>query len=128
MSRLPLRVRLTRFFALAMAVVLAGVGAFVYVRLERSLPEQIDELHRAGTTLVVALFYDNKVAVLTGDYLFARASEVTASLGPEATRVLARAVARLTQGAADALNAAFGTTAFRAGLVIGTATVTAAGA
>ena len=42
--------------------------------------------------------YDNKVAVLTGDYLFARASEVTASLGSEATRVLARAIARLTQG------------------------------
>jgi heptaprenyl diphosphate synthase len=42
--------------------------------------------------------YDNKVAVLTGDYLFARASEVTAGLGTEATRVLARAIARLTQG------------------------------
>lgn len=42
--------------------------------------------------------FDNKVAVLTGDYLFARASEVTASLGSEATRVLARAIARLTQG------------------------------
>jgi heptaprenyl diphosphate synthase len=38
------------------------------------------------------------VAVLTGDYLFARASEVTADLGTEATRVLARAIARLTQG------------------------------
>jgi heptaprenyl diphosphate synthase len=36
--------------------------------------------------------------VLTGDYLFARASEVTAGLGTEATRVLARAIARLTQG------------------------------
>jgi heptaprenyl diphosphate synthase len=42
--------------------------------------------------------YDNKVAVLCGDYLFARASEVTAELGTEATRVLARAIARLTQG------------------------------
>jgi heptaprenyl diphosphate synthase len=42
--------------------------------------------------------YDNKVAVLTGDYLFARASEVTAGLGSEATRVLARAIARLAQG------------------------------
>jgi heptaprenyl diphosphate synthase len=42
--------------------------------------------------------YDNKVAVLTGDYLFARASEVTAGLGSEATRVLARAIARLVQG------------------------------
>jgi heptaprenyl diphosphate synthase len=42
--------------------------------------------------------YDNKVAVLTGDYLFARASEVTAGLGTEPTRVLARAIARLVQG------------------------------
>jgi heptaprenyl diphosphate synthase len=42
--------------------------------------------------------YDNKVAVLTGDYLFARASEVTAGLGTEATRVLAHAIARLVQG------------------------------
>ena len=42
--------------------------------------------------------YDNKVSILTGDYLFARASEVTAELGSEATRVLARAIARLTQG------------------------------
>jgi heptaprenyl diphosphate synthase len=42
--------------------------------------------------------YGNKVAVLTGDYLFARASEVTAGLGTEATRVLARAIARLAQG------------------------------
>jgi heptaprenyl diphosphate synthase len=42
--------------------------------------------------------YDNKVSILTGDYLFARASEVTAELGTEATRVLARAIARLVQG------------------------------
>ncbi len=35
--------------------------------------------------------------------------------------------AALTQGAADALNAAFGTTAFTAGLVLGTATVDARG-
>ena len=36
-------------------------------------------------------------------------------------------VAKLTQGAADALNAAFGTTAFAGGLVLGTATVSATG-
>jgi hypothetical protein len=36
-------------------------------------------------------------------------------------------VAALTQAAADALNAAFATTAFSAGLVIGTATVDARG-
>ena len=42
--------------------------------------------------------FDNKVSILTGDYLFARASEVTAGLGTEATRVLARAIARLVEG------------------------------
>jgi len=36
-------------------------------------------------------------------------------------------VAKLTQGAADALNQAFGTTAFTGGLVLGRATVTASG-
>ena len=40
---------------------------------------------------------------------------------------LAGVSAKLTQGAADALNAAFGTTAFAGGLVLGTATVTATG-
>ncbi len=43
MSRLPIRVRLTLVFALAMAVVLTAVGAFVYLRLSDSLVEQIDE-------------------------------------------------------------------------------------
>ena len=42
--------------------------------------------------------YDNKVAILTGDYLFARASDVTADLGTEPTRVLARAIGRVVQG------------------------------
>jgi hypothetical protein len=41
---------------------------------------------------------------------------------------LAGVTAKLTQGAADALNAAFGTTAFSAGLVLGRATVVAEGA
>ena len=40
---------------------------------------------------------------------------------------LAGITAKLTQGAADALNAAFGTTAFAGGLVLGQATVNAAG-
>ena len=52
MSRLPIRLRLTLLFALAMAVVLAAVGAFVYVRLERSLTEQIDESLEARAALL----------------------------------------------------------------------------
>ena len=43
MSRLPIRVRLTLAFALAMAVVLAATGAFLYMRLQSSLDEAIDE-------------------------------------------------------------------------------------
>jgi heavy metal sensor kinase len=41
MSRLPIRLRLTLVFAVVMAVVLAGLGVFLYVRLERSLDERI---------------------------------------------------------------------------------------
>jgi heptaprenyl diphosphate synthase len=42
--------------------------------------------------------WTNTVAILTGDYLFARASELTADLGAEATRVLARTIATLVEG------------------------------
>jgi heavy metal sensor kinase len=56
MSRLSLRLRLTLVFALAMAVVLAGVGAFLYVRLGDSLLEQLDEsLAARADTLAAAV-------------------------------------------------------------------------
>ena len=42
MSRLPIRLRLTLVFALAMAVVLSAFGAFVYVRLDRDLLASVD--------------------------------------------------------------------------------------
>jgi heptaprenyl diphosphate synthase len=42
--------------------------------------------------------WDNSVAVLTGDFLFARASRVLADLGPEAVRVQAEAFERLVTG------------------------------
>jgi heptaprenyl diphosphate synthase len=42
--------------------------------------------------------WDNTVAILTGDYLFARASDILADLGPEAVRIQARTFARLVQG------------------------------
>ena len=47
MSRLPLRLRLTLVFALAMALLLAGTGGFLYVRLRGTLDEQIDHALRA---------------------------------------------------------------------------------
>jgi heptaprenyl diphosphate synthase len=42
--------------------------------------------------------WDNSVAVLTGDFLFARASRTLADLGPEAVRIQAEAFERLVTG------------------------------
>ncbi|MBX6766632.1 MAG: polyprenyl synthetase family protein, partial [Actinomadura rubrobrunea] len=42
--------------------------------------------------------WSNTVAILTGDYLFARASDLLADLGPEAVRIQARSFARLVRG------------------------------
>jgi signal transduction histidine kinase len=43
MNRLPIRIRLTLGFALAMALVLAATGAFLYFRLQSSLDDAISE-------------------------------------------------------------------------------------
>jgi len=42
--------------------------------------------------------WDNSVAILTGDFLFARASDLLADLGPEAVRIQARTFERLVTG------------------------------
>ncbi|HET7173061.1 MAG TPA: polyprenyl synthetase family protein [Nocardioidaceae bacterium] len=42
--------------------------------------------------------WDNSVAILTGDFLFSRASDIVADLGPEAVRLQARTFARLVAG------------------------------
>ena len=41
MSRLPIRVRLTLVFAVVMTVVLAALGAFLYLRLGSTLDERV---------------------------------------------------------------------------------------
>ncbi len=42
--------------------------------------------------------WDNSVAILTGDYLFARASSILADLGTEAVRIQAETFSRLVRG------------------------------
>lgn len=42
--------------------------------------------------------WNNTIAILTGDWLFARSSEVLADLGPEAVRIQAQTFARLVEG------------------------------
>jgi heptaprenyl diphosphate synthase len=42
--------------------------------------------------------WDNHVAILTGDFLFAKSSELTAGLGADAVRIQAETFARLVEG------------------------------
>ncbi|MGH4014065.1 MAG: polyprenyl synthetase family protein [Pseudonocardiaceae bacterium] len=42
--------------------------------------------------------WDNTVAILTGDFLFAHASRLVADLGPDAVRIIARTFAKLVTG------------------------------
>ncbi len=42
--------------------------------------------------------WDNKVAILTGDFLFAHASRLVAGLGPDAVRIIAETFAELVTG------------------------------
>jgi hypothetical protein len=45
---MPLRIRLTLVFSLAMALVLAGVGWFAYARIATGLSRALDQQLRAG--------------------------------------------------------------------------------
>jgi heptaprenyl diphosphate synthase len=58
----------------------------------------IDEADARRGTPSVNARWDNTVAILTGDYLFARASELSADLGPDVCRLLARTIAILCDG------------------------------
>jgi heptaprenyl diphosphate synthase len=52
--------------------------------------------------------WDNTIAILTGDYLFARASELSADLGVEVTRIMARTIATLCEGQIREIQGAVG--------------------
>ena len=54
-ARVPVRVRLTLFFALVMAVVLAGAGALVYQRMSKTLNDAVEENLFARADDVTAL-------------------------------------------------------------------------
>jgi two-component system OmpR family sensor kinase len=55
MSRIPIRIRLTLFFAVAMAIVLAAVGLFVYLRVASDLDRALDKDLRARGEALSAL-------------------------------------------------------------------------
>jgi heavy metal sensor kinase len=55
LSRLPIRLRLTLAFALAISFVLAGTGLFLYLRVSSALDQTINQGLRARATDVAAL-------------------------------------------------------------------------
>lgn len=55
LSRLPIRVRVTLAFTAVMAVILAAIGLFLYLRLEAQLDESIDDTLRSRAGEVSAL-------------------------------------------------------------------------
>jgi heptaprenyl diphosphate synthase len=58
----------------------------------------MDEAHVRRGAASANTRWTNTVAILTGDYLFARASDLTAGLGTEATHLQSRTFARLVEG------------------------------
>ena len=54
MSRVPIRIRLTAAFALAMVLVLAAAGTFVYLRLADDLDESVDAALQSRAAAVLA--------------------------------------------------------------------------
>jgi heptaprenyl diphosphate synthase len=58
----------------------------------------IDEADSRRGTPSANTRWDNTVAILTGDYLFARASEISSELGTDVSRLLARTIATVCDG------------------------------
>ncbi|MBA2739569.1 MAG: polyprenyl synthetase family protein [Nocardioidaceae bacterium] len=98
----PLLVLLAAQFGVEDADAEAVVAAALVVELTHVATlyhdDVMDEARlRRGAPSANARF-DNSVAILTGDFLFAQASDIVAGLGPEAVRIQARTFARLVQG------------------------------
>ncbi len=58
----------------------------------------MDEARVRRGTISANARWTNTIAILTGDFLFSRASDMLADLGPEAVRIQARTFERLVQG------------------------------
>jgi heavy metal sensor kinase len=83
MSRLSVRARLTLAFALAMAVVLSAVGAFLYVRLGDSLQEQLDESLMLRAEALAALTRERDGALTDGEVASADDEGFTQVIAPD---------------------------------------------
>jgi heptaprenyl diphosphate synthase len=79
-------------------VVPAAVGVELTHLASLYHDDVMDEADLRRGALSANARWDNTVAILTCDFLFAQASEVIADLGPQAVRIQARTFARLVEG------------------------------
>jgi two-component system, OmpR family, sensor kinase len=87
-SRLPTRLRLSLAFAVAMALLLAALGTFLYLQVRSSLDEQLDASLRAEAASVPAAGFGGRRALVEEEKSIAQV------LGPRGT-VLTASPARL---------------------------------
>jgi two-component system, OmpR family, sensor kinase len=83
MSRIPIRLRLTLVFTLAMALVLAGAAWFLYLRVGSDLAAGIDQSLRARAQDVRALVRDGGSLRGTGSPLIETGESFAEVLGPD---------------------------------------------
>jgi len=111
MSQFPIRVRLTLGFALAMAVVLAGMGVLVYVRVGGALLSSVDQTLRSQAVEAASRVHEDRGLV---DQDAAGGTTLAQLLGADGTVMRSSPVSRAPLiGAADARAAAAGRTIFR---------------
>ncbi len=96
----PLLVALTGHLGDASRPELVDAGVIVELVHLATLyhDDVIDEATARRGTPSANSRWDNTVAILTGDYLFARASDLSADLGVNVTRIMARTLAELCEG------------------------------
>jgi heptaprenyl diphosphate synthase len=86
----------------------AGVGVELVHLATLYHDDVIDEATARRGTPSANLRWDNTISILTGDYLFARASELSADLGVEVTRIMAQTIAQLCEGQIMEVQGSFG--------------------
>lgn len=94
--------------AAASIPVIRGASAVELVHLGSLYHDDVidDAATRRGVQTVNAK-WDNLIAIVSGDYLLAKASEIAASLGNEIAGLLAATIARLCEGEVLEIQAAF---------------------
>jgi heptaprenyl diphosphate synthase len=79
-------------------VVAAGAGVELTHLASLYHDDVMDEAELRRGSASANARWDNHVAILTGDFLFSKSSELTAELGPDALRIQARTFTALVEG------------------------------